>query len=435
MLKSVSHPARVRLLTLLLQGEHEFYKLLQSTDLSKTALANHLDQLVERKLVERVSRGQYELTASGTELVRAVAKLYTDSILREEAQEKSLSARYSEGFSSKRKTIGKKVEHLPCWLSYNGAMAASLQSLGVSADTIDVGGYSGYAFLVNVSREMISPTGPTALSPKAWEQIIKGTESLGWTLERHKYPRSYPLKEGKPTPEEIEVARKLFERIRKEIDERDGPVVLWGVFVPVYGVVNGYDGDSYITTEIKEGAIIERLLPFHALQAPGHIDAFFFRNRVIVNCREARVAALKRALDFASARIPVVDGYVAGPDAFKEWAHTLKYARKGDQDYMGNSYVGECVYEGRNVCGEFLTRLADKSRSRGSNSLRQAAQIYSKSRAFMKEFTELFPFKYQGKMSLSDRKKGAEILETVAVLEDEAISKMEKTLESLAPAG
>ena len=117
--------------------------------------------------------------------------------------------------------ISKRVGYLPCWLSYTGAVAGSLRALGVDCDTVDVGGYSGYAFIINVAKGVTGPSGPTALPFKTWKQIRKGTESLAWTIEHHEYPHSYPAKEGNPTPQEIEIAKKLFEKIKQEIDERD----------------------------------------------------------------------------------------------------------------------------------------------------------------------------------------------------------------------
>jgi DNA-binding HxlR family transcriptional regulator len=431
LMKSASHPARVRVLTLLLQGEKRFSQLMQSTGQSKTALANHLDQLVEKRLVERVSRGEYRLTSSGAELVKTTVRIYNNSAMKKEGREKRLLRSYAESFASGRRTITKKVEHVFSWLSYTSAMAASLKALGVSVDKIDVGGYSGYSFLVNVSEGIISPAGPTALSMRTWDEIVKGTESLGWILERYEYPHSYPMKEGNPTREEIEIARRLFIRIKKEIDEKERPVVLWGVFAPIYGVVNGYDGESYVTTESREGISTEKLLPFSDMRAPGHIDAFFFRNGMEANLKKAKVEALARALDFASGRTPIVDGFVAGPRAFDEWAETLMHLRRGDQDYMGNSYLGACVAEGHIMASEFLRRIANDFDRNTSQNLHGVVTLCNNSAKLMEEFSRLFPFKYQGEISLTHRKKGADILKKVAMLEEETVVKLRNTVKGI----
>jgi hypothetical protein len=59
----------------------------------------------------------------------------------------------------------------------------------------------------------------------------------------------------------------------------------------------------------------------------------------------------------------------------------------------------------------------------------KAAECYEKGWKLMKEFTQLFPFKFQGDMSLADRKKGGELLRKVKPNEEEAIQHMKRALE------
>ena len=276
LLRSAAHPARIQILTLLLRGEHDFSELMQHTELSKTALANHLNLLMKEGLVQRIARGEYTLTVDGKELLNAAAATYKDSTRREEERRELLLRSYTkgliEGKKLDKKIISKKVEYLPCWLSYTGAIAGSLKSLGVDCDTVDVGGYSGYAFLINVSKGVTCPSGPTAVTIEIWKQMIKGTESLGWTIESYEYPHSYPAKEGNPTPQEIEMAKKLFEKIKQEIDERNRPVVLWGLVAPEYGIVKGYEGNSYLTSTFRTlTKKPEDPINFYDLKAPGCI--------------------------------------------------------------------------------------------------------------------------------------------------------------------
>jgi len=434
LLRSAAHPARIQILALLLREEHEFSKLMQHTELSKTALANHLNLLMKKGLVQRVARGEYKLTVDGKELLNAAAVMYKDSTQREEERRELLLRSYTkgliEGKKLNKKIISKKTEYLPCWLSYTGAIAGSLKALGVDCDPVDVGGYSGYAFLINVSKGVTCPSGPTALPLKTWKQIHKGTESLGWTIEHYEYPHDYPAKEGNPTPQEIEIAKKLFEKIKREIDERDRPVVLWGLVAPEYGIVKGYDGNSYITSTFRTlTKKPEDLINFYDLKAPGCIDAFFFRDKVDVDATEADREALERAINFAAANVPILGNYVGGPPALDEWANVLENLPKEKQNYMGNSYVGACVAEGRWMSREFLTRLAKKYHGEQLKHLREASECYEKGWKLMEEFMRIFPFKFQGEMKLDDRKKGAEILRKAKPFEEEAIKHMKKALE------
>jgi len=434
LLRSAAHPVRIQVLALLLQGEHDFSKLMQHTELSKTALANHLNQLMKKGLVQRVARGEYSLTVDGKELLNAAAAVYKDSARREEERRELLSRRYTEGLikgkSLSKKVISKKAEYQPCWLSYTGAIAGSLRTLGVDCDITDVGGYSGYVFIINVSKGVTCPSGPTALPLETWKQIHKGTESLGWTMKHYEYPQSYPAKEGNPTPQEIETAKNLFEKIKREMDERDRPVVLWGLVAPEYGIVKGYEGDFYITSTFR--SLInqpEEPILFYDLKAPGCIDAFFFRDKVERDATVADREALERAINFAAAKVPIHDKYVGGPAALDEWANVLENLPEEKQNYMGNSYVGVCVGEGRFMCAEFLKRLSKKYHGKQLKHLQEAAECYEKGAKLMKEFARVFPFKHQGEMKLEDRKKGAEILRKVKPFEEEAIEHMKKALD------
>ena len=431
LLRSAAHPARIQILALLLRGEHDFSKLMQHTELSKTALANHLNQLMEKALVERVSRGEYSLTVDGKELLNATVVMYKDSAWRDEEKRERLRRRYTrglvEGKRLNKKIISKKVEYQPCWLSYTGAMAGSLKALGVDCDTVDVGGYSGYAFLINVSKGVTCPSGPTALRLETWRQIHKGTESLGWTMEHYEYPHSYPAEEGNPTPQEIKIAEKLFEKIKREIEEKDSPVVLWGLAIPEYGIVKGYEGNFYITSTYRH--LIDRPedpIPFYDLKAPGCIDAFFFRDPVKRDIAITDREALEQAISFAAADVPILDNYVAGPVALDEWADVLENLPEEEQNYHGNSYVGACICEGRSMCVEFLERLSKKYLGEVSKHLQEAVKCYEKGAELMKEFTQIFPFKFQGGMKLKDRRKAAEILRKVRPFEEEAIKHMKK---------
>jgi DNA-binding HxlR family transcriptional regulator len=434
-LKSAAHPARMQVLTLLKRGEQEFSVLMQQTHLSKTALANHMNRLMQMGLVQRVARGEYALTVDGKELLNATTTVYKNSIRREEAQREAVLNRYTrsmiEGKQLSKKVISKEAVYQPCWLSYAGAMAGSLQSLGVSCDMVDVGGYSGYAFLINVSKGMTCPSGPTALPMETWTKIHRGTEKLGWTIEHYEYPHSYPKKEGRPTPEEIEVAKKLFAKVKQEIDQRDRPVVLWGLVVPEYGIVNGYEGDSYITSTFRSlTKQPETPISFHDLKAPGCIDAFFFRDRAKIDPETVSKEAVTRAFQFATAKVPVLGNYVAGPAALDEWANVLERVPEEKQNYHGNSYVGACVAEGRAISAEFLRRLAGKRKGKQSERLLAASERYGKGAKLMEEFTRIFPFKFEGEMKLADRKRGAEILRKTRLFEEEAIKHLETAAES-----
>ncbi len=417
-----------------MKGGAGFSSMLEATHLSKTALANHLTQLIERGLVGRQSRGRYVLTRDGKELLAAAFSTYRTSSRRSQREmelvKRSYSEAYGEGRRMERKEVSMDVAYQPCWLSFNGAIAGCLTALGMKRSTADVGGSSGYSFLVNVSKGETCPSGPTAIHPKAFKTMIAGVEELGWGIDAYEYPHSYPSKKGVPTPEELRTVWNLFQRIKKEIDEKDRPVVLWGLAAPEYGIVKGYDGDTYIVRTFR--SIVdpgeEEPVRYQDLKAPGCIDAFFFTTRLKVSPSRARKNALRRALDFADARIPVQRNYVAGPAALIEWASVLKELPEDRQNYMGNSYVGCCVGEGRALSSMFLRSVVKKMPARPAEILDSAAASYARGAKLMGEFEKLFPFRFEGKMPARKRRAGAALLLKVSQHEERAIQKMTKVV-------
>ena len=436
LLKSAAHPARMQVLTLLLSETHEFCELMRETRLSKTALANHLNRLAKHGLVQRVSRGKYVLTVDGKELLNAAAEVYRDSAQREDERRMQLLRLYTKGVFEERKMskkiVAKKAEYQPCWSSYTGAVAGCLTALGTKRDIVDVGGQSGYAFLINVAKGVTCPSGPTALPDKTWSQIHRGTEDLGWTIELYWKPPSYPAKEGSITSEERERAKKLFETVKHEIDKSDRPVILWGLPIPEYGIVNGYEGNAYVTStyrSIVNPGKPEEPVPYDALEAPGGLEAIFFRNKVEVNVEATDRLVLERAIKFAGAEVPIHRRYVGGPAALDEWADVLEHAPQDRQNYHGNSYVGACVWEGRAICAEFLKKLAERNVGEQAKYLLEASRWYERGAALMKEFTKVFPFKFEGEMKPEDRRRAAETLRKVKPCEEEAVKHMKKALE------
>ena len=81
----MAHDKRLQLLALVVGGRQEFAGLLKATGLSKTALANHLSQLSDSGLIERLERGSYQLTADGRGLLGLIVEAYKDSQARERA--------------------------------------------------------------------------------------------------------------------------------------------------------------------------------------------------------------------------------------------------------------------------------------------------------------------------------------------------------------
>jgi len=430
LLRSAAHPIRIKVLALLASGDLELKSLVESTGLSKNALVNHLNLLIQAGLVGRAKRGRYRLTKDGREMLEAAASIYLTSERRKEVDRAKLRALYDSGFyrgvRMEKKIVSTPAEYQPCWLSYTGAMAGCLRSLGVMCDVVDVAGYSGYAFILNVSKGRTSPAGPTAFGE--WGPIKEGTESLGFRLEHWFDERSYPERPGTPMPQEVERARKLFERVKTSVD-RDRPVVVWGLYEPEYGIVNGYDGSSYLISTLhrllgqKEDPII-----YYDLNAPGCMDAYFFGERMESDRRERSLAALERLVRYAKGDFKTVDGFICGPSALTEWADVLSSGRHDLIDYFGHSYISQCYAESKEMCVEFTKRLAKDGKGKWVEELLLASKEYAKASKLMTDLAKMFPLSMQGKVSEDDGRRGAGLLRETRRFEEAAIVHLERAL-------
>ncbi len=85
-LASLANIRRLKIVTSLLQGPGTFKQLQKEIGLGKTALAHHVEQLVETGLLKRISRGKYELSSDSVELLKSVGEAYRLSRRKREVE-------------------------------------------------------------------------------------------------------------------------------------------------------------------------------------------------------------------------------------------------------------------------------------------------------------------------------------------------------------
>lgn len=298
----------------------------------------------------------------------------------------------------------------PCWISYLGAVSGVLKYFGKNYDIIDVGGYSGWSFLINVANESTCPSGPTA--HKAYNDILKGTRTLGFEIRG--YDENSPEDWEEISPEaQKERSKKLFDNFKKEFDEEQKPVILWGIPVPEYGIVYGYEGNSYLVSTFQHiQGLPDSPIPYDKIEAPGSLHYYSFGNEVKVDPEVRDKEAIERAIRMTEGETYAHENYTAGPEAFVEWAHILQTGIMGEElNYQGNSYVANCALEGRSTAIEFLKRLAIRYKDKPqSKHLIRASEEFSKSRDLLEEFVKLFPFAFEGEIPVDKRKPGAELI-------------------------
>jgi DNA-binding transcriptional ArsR family regulator len=82
-LKALGNEKRLHILVLLLKGAQSYSTIVEHLELKKTAVSNHLTQLIDIKLIRREGNGVYEITGDGLQFIRAIENAYQKSPTRQ----------------------------------------------------------------------------------------------------------------------------------------------------------------------------------------------------------------------------------------------------------------------------------------------------------------------------------------------------------------
>jgi len=310
-----------------------------------------------------------------------------------------------------------EVEYQPAWLTWVACTTTCLRALDVECDQVDVAGFSGYAFHLGV-HEDICPSGPTVLD---WSRLSHGVHSLGRATIEFRAPCTEASGQARE-----DSCRAVFELIRSEL--RSGrPCVLWGTYVPEFGVVVGIDGEAYQVTSFKEMLQQEQpTIPYNKTEAPGGIYALAFP-------AEAEYGELHRDLETILEALrqwgrPAYGPYGFGADAYNVWIEALRAERA---DRFGCGYNAACYAEGRRFAQQFFERMSTR-RPLAANLLREAAGSYREAADAMKRLSEVFPFSHDEDGRITAAAKIAPAVELLAEARDaetQAIACLTKTTE------
>ncbi|MDO8056580.1 MAG: winged helix-turn-helix domain-containing protein, partial [Candidatus Hermodarchaeota archaeon] len=177
-LRAVAHPKRLEVLTLLTDATRTFVELLKVTEISRTALANHLQHLITRGLIVRLERGSYQITKDGQELLQAVVEAYVDSQIRLSNGRRRMMERYAKT----RTGMGRKMTKLnglefkDYAVSHLGALHGCLEYLDIQVTKPWLYGITAQGFLINIASGDLCPSGPTAWKPMP---LFLGAKNLG----------------------------------------------------------------------------------------------------------------------------------------------------------------------------------------------------------------------------------------------------------------
>jgi len=341
--------------------------------------------------------------------------------------------------------VESKADFVASWITYLSTATGILKSLGKNIDLVDVAGYTGYAFHINISEGDTCPSAPTVA---LFSTFSEGLESFGWKVEQSwESPTFNPSDDGKQN----ERAKKYFEEIKIALTQYERPIGIWGVpNVPEFGIVNGFNDDKYVVSTFRSlpsMPLKDAPISYLNLHAPGGLFKMIFKEPINVKEQSVRdKVAISRAVEVAKG-IEKIDGYVSGPESFDEWALILESGIVPESEdeakeiagitrlnYHGNSYVAACTQEGLDLAAAFLEKLAERyQRQSFAKKLLKASESYKQAAIFMKEYTKLFPFSLDKNWNpdeFPDKKRyqGARFLRKTKPHVESAIKQMEDGL-------
>ncbi|TXT64131.1 MAG: hypothetical protein BAJALOKI3v1_250010 [Promethearchaeota archaeon] len=97
--KCLGNENRLEILVLLLDKPKSYSFIVESLDLKKTAVSNHLTQLLETNLIEKIDYGVYNITGDGLEFLKAINNAFHNSPSRKLERFEAMQSRgLSESF-------------------------------------------------------------------------------------------------------------------------------------------------------------------------------------------------------------------------------------------------------------------------------------------------------------------------------------------------
>ncbi|MFX0079798.1 MAG: ArsR/SmtB family transcription factor, partial [Candidatus Hermodarchaeota archaeon] len=233
-LRAVAHPKRLEILTILADNSKSFVEILRATEISRTALANHLTQLISRGLVERIERGAYQVSTDGRELLQTIVESYVDSQIRVANGRRRMMDRYAglRTGSGRMKKLT-KLRFKPHYVSHLGCLDGCMEYLGLDVSTPWLYGVTGHGFILNIAQDLC-PSGPTAWKTR---MIFEMSRNLGAKLDG--------LIAWKGAPDFEEKQERAWKLVRKAIDAEQ-PCYGWQIGeIAEYYTIYGYDDVGY----------------------------------------------------------------------------------------------------------------------------------------------------------------------------------------------
>jgi hypothetical protein len=315
------------------------------------------------------------------------------------------------------KRVPLNIDIQPSWLTWVTSVTACLRALGIDCDNVDVAGQSGYAFHMCVTSA-VDVYGPTFLP---WEELAAGVRRLGRSTLEYQMGDS-TAKDDWPPGEAMR-----FDIAKREIDA-GRPCVLWGIEMPEFAAVVGYEGDEYIYRWAGDRGKEERM-QFGKSSDPGGPYLLAFPSTTQMPKDDANSGAVRNALEFLHRR-PYGPDHRFGPEGYAVWMTAL---RGGKVTAFGNSYCAQCFADAKRMAELFVGRLAKRNPA-AEGPLSDAMVAYQACADAMKKVADVFPFPPKGNEPVTDEKQigaACDGLRAAEAAETRAVKALETALEAM----
>lgn len=424
--RALAHEKRLEILSYLSVQPLELSILKELTNISKTALSNHLKMLIENNLVLRRTHGFYEVSSDGMNFFNAMLGVFQTSELYSIVRRIRQVKLYSKGYQTDRFLVKQPAKFNRATLSFVGSAKGILDSLGQKVEISDIAGYTGYAFLYNIAKGITCPSSPSR--HLAFDEFVKGLTSFGWGVEYIKDMNTYPSAEI-PTENDLIRAYSFFQTAKEKLSTTGRAIILWGIPIPEFGIVNGYEGNNYLVSTIRENTSDfgpEIPIRYDALEAPNRLELFSFASK-IDSPKDKDKEAIQRAIAILSGKHSM-ENYISGTEMFNEWSRVLELGGNLVA-YHGNSYMGNCVREASMYARAFLLKLSKTHKNAPyRDELKRAGEEFHTIYNNMVTFSKIFPFGLEGEITVKKLQRGAKIIQSNYRSASNALSYLQKAV-------
>ncbi|QKG83831.1 sigma-70 family RNA polymerase sigma factor [Kroppenstedtia pulmonis] len=330
--------------------------------------------------------------------------------------------------------MSKKRLHPPqpggSWNSFVGALREALgYTEGKSYSLIDLMGYTGQAFRIQVHPEDVDVAGPTAY---LWKRVMeKGLANIG--VQMGYCGSEIPNYEPPSAQETMDAIRMIHRSV-----DRGVPVIGWDLFISEFGLIYGYDDEKEVLDAVDLEA--RRGLPYDRLGRGKlkELALVTIDSRERVEPKAALRGALQMALEHGEGKEPAMPGYVQGTAAYASWAEAFK---SGSVDPFGNAYNAAVYSDARQFATHFLLMWSSTCPERQANPqeqllLARAAACYAQVGEALTELRTLFPFPSGGDPADPGKAQAAvKLLEKAKEAETEGLHLLEELSGNLVEEG